>query len=102
MRRLSTVRDSSRRGAGGSCCSWTTASVRVMPNKLPAAAQRDERAIATVHRVRQAWQQATLPPEQRERVRWMIEELRVSLFAQQLGTPYPVSEQRIYRALPQS
>lgn len=29
----------------------------------------------------------------------MIEELRVSLWAQQLGTPRPVSEQRIYRAL---
>ena len=32
-------------------------------------------------------------------VRWMLEELRVSLFAQQLGTPYPVSEKRIYRAM---
>ncbi len=30
---------------------------------------------------------------------WMIEELRVSLWAQQLGTPRPVSEQRIYRAI---
>jgi ATP-dependent helicase HrpA len=29
----------------------------------------------------------------------MIEELRVSLFAQQLGTPYPISPQRIYRAM---
>jgi ATP-dependent helicase HrpA len=29
----------------------------------------------------------------------MIEELRVSLWAQQLGTPRPVSEQRIYRAM---
>ena len=34
-----------------------------------------------------------------DRIRWMIEELRVSLFAQQLGTRYPVSEQRIYRAI---
>ena len=32
-------------------------------------------------------------------IRWMIEELRVSLFAQALGTPYPVSEKRIYRAM---
>ena len=31
--------------------------------------------------------------------RWMIEELRVSLFAQQLGTPVPVSEKRIRKAL---
>ncbi|HSY15371.1 MAG TPA: DUF3418 domain-containing protein, partial [Jatrophihabitantaceae bacterium] len=30
---------------------------------------------------------------------WQLQELRVSLFAQQLGTPRPVSEQRIYRAL---
>ena len=30
---------------------------------------------------------------------WQIEELRVSLWAQQLGTPKPVSEQRIYRAI---
>ncbi len=29
----------------------------------------------------------------------MIQELRVSLWAQQLGTPRPVSEQRIYRAI---
>ncbi len=30
---------------------------------------------------------------------WQIEELRVSLWAQQLGTPRPVSEQRIFRAI---
>lgn len=28
-------------------------------------------------------------------VRWLLEELRVSLFAQQLGTPVPVSAKRI-------
>jgi ATP-dependent RNA helicase HrpA len=32
-------------------------------------------------------------------VRWMLEELRVSLWAQQLGTATPVSEQRVARAL---
>ncbi|MDQ3827114.1 MAG: DUF3418 domain-containing protein, partial [Actinomycetota bacterium] len=32
-------------------------------------------------------------------IRWMIEELRVSYFAQQLRTPYPVSDQRIYQAI---
>jgi ATP-dependent helicase HrpA len=32
-------------------------------------------------------------------IRWQLEELRVSLWAQQLGTPRPVSEQRIYRAI---
>jgi ATP-dependent helicase HrpA len=30
-----------------------------------------------------------------EEIRWMLEELRVSLFAQQLGTAYPVSVKRI-------
>jgi ATP-dependent helicase HrpA len=29
----------------------------------------------------------------------MIEELRVNLFAQAIGTPYPISEKRIYRAM---
>jgi len=32
-------------------------------------------------------------------VRWMIEELRVSLFAQTLRTAYPVSLKRIHRAI---
>ncbi|MGH3817419.1 MAG: DUF3418 domain-containing protein, partial [Pseudonocardiaceae bacterium] len=34
-----------------------------------------------------------------QRIRWMIEELRVSYFAQDLRTPYPVSDQRIYQAI---
>jgi ATP-dependent helicase HrpA len=32
-------------------------------------------------------------------VRWMLEELRVNYFAQSLGTPYPISDKRIYKAL---
>ncbi|HET8971558.1 MAG TPA: DUF3418 domain-containing protein, partial [Candidatus Nanopelagicales bacterium] len=32
-------------------------------------------------------------------VRWLLEEYRVSLWAQQLGTPRPVSDQRIRKAL---
>ena len=40
------------------------------------------------------------PPEARLRqVRWMLEEYRVSLWAQQLGTPFSVSDQRIRRSL---
>lgn len=40
------------------------------------------------------------PPGDRLRqVRWMLEEYRVSLWAQQLGTPTPVSDQRIRRTL---
>ena len=34
-----------------------------------------------------------------QEIRWQLEELRVSLWAQQLGTPRPVSEKRIYRAI---
>jgi ATP-dependent helicase HrpA len=32
-------------------------------------------------------------------IRWMIEELRISIFAQPMKTAYPISEQRIFRAL---
>ncbi|HWL96065.1 MAG TPA: ATP-dependent RNA helicase HrpA [Nocardioidaceae bacterium] len=35
-------------------------------------------------------------------VRWMLEELRVGAFAQQLGTRFPVSEKRVRRALQSS
>ncbi|BCB78745.1 hypothetical protein Pflav_051550 [Phytohabitans flavus] len=41
-----------------------------------------------------------LPPSDAlHEIRWMIEELRINLFAQALGTAYPISEQRIYRAM---
>nr|WP_218031173.1 ATP-dependent RNA helicase HrpA [Nocardioides psychrotolerans] len=39
------------------------------------------------------------PGEALRQVRWMLEEYRVSLWAQQLGTAYPVSDQRIRRSL---
>ena len=62
--------------------------------------------MAVVHRAEQAYRDAlaALParPALRRRradVRWMIEELRVSLFAQTLGTPAPVSENRILAAI---
>jgi ATP-dependent helicase HrpA len=47
---------------------------------------------------------AALHPAQRrtrqaQDVRWMIEELRVNLFAQNLGTKHPVSDKRIRKAL---
>ncbi len=74
--------------------------------KLPENPGRDALSMAVVHRVRDAYQQAVagLPPGRRDdddvrAVRWMIEELRVSLFAQTLGTPAPVSENRIMTAI---
>ena len=58
------------------------------------------------HFLQQAWQQwlNKLPPKRQQEeevkaVRWMIEELRVSLFAQHLRTPYPVSPKRIRKAM---
>jgi ATP-dependent helicase HrpA len=72
----------------------------------PADPRRDAERMAAVHRVTDAYQRAVadLPTSRRsgadvQAVRWMIEELRVSLFAQTLGTPAPVSEKRIQVAL---
>ena len=40
----------------------------------------------------------TMPTPERDLFRWQLEELRVSLFAQQLKTAYPVSIQRLEKA----
>jgi ATP-dependent helicase HrpA len=37
--------------------------------------------------------------EELETFRWMIEEFRVSLFAQELKTPYPISSKRLRKKL---
>ncbi|HZE67046.1 MAG TPA: DUF3418 domain-containing protein [Sporichthyaceae bacterium] len=67
---------------------------------------RDREWMARVHEVRVAYDEllGTQPPGRPvpaavAEIRWMIEELRVSFFAQTLGTKYPVSEKRIYRAI---
>ncbi len=74
--------------------------------KAPADPGRDADRMAAVHRVTDAYQRAIADRAASGRdgaaaraVRWMIEELRVSLFAQTLGTPMPVSERRILAAL---
>ncbi|HEI8864938.1 TPA: ATP-dependent RNA helicase HrpA [Serratia odorifera] len=76
--------------------------------KLAIDPHRDRAQMLRVEQVQQAWQQwlNKLPPKRREddevkEVRWMIEELRVSLFAQQLGTPYPISDKRILQTIEQ-
>jgi ATP-dependent helicase HrpA len=38
-------------------------------------------------------------PDRLDEIRWMIEELRVSVFAQRLGTAHPVSVARIQAAM---
>jgi ATP-dependent helicase HrpA len=68
--------------------------------KLPEHPQRDRDWMLTVHEVQEAYDE--LPPVPgRDEIRWMIEELRVSFFAQSLGTAYPISDKRIYRAMDQ-
>jgi ATP-dependent helicase HrpA len=75
-------------------------------DKLTDNAGRDAQQMAVVHRVQDAYDQAlaALPPEARaadavREIRWQVEELRVSLFAQTIGTPTPVSERRIMTAI---
>jgi ATP-dependent helicase HrpA len=53
---------------------------------------------AYLHQVA-ALQEGRPPGEALRRARWMLEEYRVSLFAQQLGTDGPVSDQRIRKLL---
>ena len=74
--------------------------------KLPSNVGRDGQSMAAVQRLEDEYDDAmaALLPGQRstaglEHVRWMIEELRVSLFAVELGTAYSVSEKRIRVAL---
>ena len=71
-------------------------------DKLAQDINRDRAAMLRVEQVQQAYQQllSKLPKskpisDEVAEIRYMIEELRVSLFAQQLGTKYQVSEKRI-------
>ena len=77
--------------------------------RLPGDARRDAARQAAVGGLQQRYEAlldraATAGPPSGTgaalaEVRWMIEELRVSLWAQQLGTAFPVSEERVSRAL---
>jgi ATP-dependent helicase HrpA len=84
-------------------------------DKLPENPARDAANMAIAQRVEQAYahavaelrgagqasqggQRVLLDGDLRE-ARWMLEELRVSLFAQTLGTQAPVSENRVLAAL---
>lgn len=74
--------------------------------KLPANTARDTEWMAAVYRMWEAYRErcASQPrgealPREIAEVPWMIEELRVSFFAQSLGTAHPVSEKRIRKVL---
>ena len=74
--------------------------------KIPVDANRDRMYMLKVQHAEQAYQQllGKLPrgqaiPEEVRNIRWMIEELRISYFAQVLGTPYAVSDKRVLQAI---
>jgi ATP-dependent helicase HrpA len=67
---------------------------------------RDRQGMDRIAELQDAWlhQMAALPEGRPpgahlRQVRWMLEEYRLSLWAQHLGTAYPVSDQRIRKAL---
>ena len=75
-------------------------------DQAPGRVSRDTEHAATVARVQTEYDSlvTALPLTRRggadvQELRWMIQELRVSLFAQTLGTPRTVSEKRIYKAM---
>ncbi|MBD0322347.1 MAG: ATP-dependent RNA helicase HrpA, partial [Aldersonia sp.] len=73
---------------------------------LPSSAARDRAGMAVLDRIYARYDRllGSLPPHRQTApdvvaIYWLIEELRVSLFAQRLGTPTPVSEKRIEKAI---
>jgi len=82
--------------------------ILVRCDRAPSQVSRDASLMDTVARVQGEYDTlvAGLPVARRagadvQELRWMLEELRVSLFAQTLGTAHPVSEKRIYKAMDQ-
>jgi len=69
-------------------------------DKLRADPARDAKAMAEWQQAAQPWQRAMKDrhgdPKMTE-YRWLLEELRVSLFAQELRTPMPVSVKRLQK-----
>ncbi len=78
---------------------------QVRLTKLGPNLHRDNQLMLTVQNLEDSYDNAvkslpagTIVPDALRRVNWMIEELRVSFFAQELGTAYTVSEKRIAKA----
>jgi ATP-dependent helicase HrpA len=75
--------------------------INVRIDKLRADPARDARLMAEWQQVAAPWQRAqrggrSTDPKMEE-FRWLLEELRVSLFAQELRTPMPVSAKRLQK-----
>jgi ATP-dependent helicase HrpA len=76
--------------------------LEVRLDKLASDPARDRLNVATVARVQvelDDLRRRVPPSPELAELRWMAEELRVSLFAQPMRTRYPVSEKRIYKAM---
>jgi ATP-dependent helicase HrpA len=76
--------------------------LEVRLDKLSADPARDRLNVAVVARVQaelEDLRRRVAPSPQLDELRWMVEELRISLFAQPMRTRYPVSEKRIYKAM---
>jgi len=67
-------------------------------DRLPREAARDRVHAGRVREVQLEWERMPAG-DRRDRVRWMLEELRVSLFAPTVKAKGPISEQRIYKVL---
>jgi ATP-dependent helicase HrpA len=72
--------------------------------KLSHAAARDQQRMAEMAELQQRWEQwdqqcreSGRVDDRIEEIRWGLEELRISLFAQELGTAYPVSVKRLFK-----
>lgn len=90
--------------------------LRGVQKRISRCANNSARDLARMERIRPYWRRLLMdyppppdpvPPEL-STFRWMLEEFRVSVFAQELGTAQPVSEKRLeaqwqaYRASPAS
>lgn len=75
-------------------------------DKAPENPDRDRDRMQAVQHLESSYRRLrdTMPADdpaadEVEQIRWMIEELRVSYFAQPLGTAYPISDKRIQKAI---
>jgi ATP-dependent helicase HrpA len=79
------------------------AAIKWRLERLPGDANRDRARMWEVEQaqesLREAERRGDVEPGALAEARWLIEELRVSLFAQSLGTAQPVSVRRIERLL---
>ncbi|BAL90663.1 putative ATP-dependent helicase [Actinoplanes missouriensis 431] len=75
-------------------------------DRLGGGLGRDRQLTTQIHEIESEYRELRAeahpggPAEEGLReIRWMIEELRINYFAQTLGTAYPISDKRIYKAM---